>query len=91
VEDRGEGGVLVHCMMGISRSSSVCIAWLMSRKAMSYDDAYKLMKAKRPIVCPNSGFAAQLKMWEKQGCDMEKWRAWRLMYGPGEPLTVKLS
>ena len=53
--------VFVHCAAGISRSSSMVIAYLMIEKKMRYDEAYGLVKKKRPIICPNLGFQAQLR------------------------------
>ena len=32
---------------------------------MSFDDALKFVKGKRRVVCPNSGFQEQLKLFEK--------------------------
>lgn len=59
------GNILVHCDMGISRSASVIIAWLMTRKGMSLCDAYSYVKSKRSIIQPNPGFIKQLKTLEK--------------------------
>ena len=53
--------VFVHCAAGISRSSSMVIAYLMIEKGMSYDAAFELLRKKRPIVSPNAAFKAQLK------------------------------
>ena len=53
--------VFVHCAAGISRSSSMIIAYLMIEKGMSYDAAFELVKKKRPIIKPNVYFKAQLK------------------------------
>uniref|UniRef100_T1GHX6 tRNA pseudouridine synthase n=1 Tax=Megaselia scalaris TaxID=36166 RepID=T1GHX6_MEGSC len=49
------GVVLVHCNAGISRSASVIIAYLIMKKGMSFDEAFKLVKDKRPAIQPNSG------------------------------------
>lgn len=57
--------VLVHCVVGSSRSASIVIAYLMWKKKMKYEDAYSFVKEKRPIVLPNNGFQEQLKMFEK--------------------------
>lgn len=48
--------VLVHCQMGMSRSSSLVIAFLMKEYGMSYAKAKKYTKDRREIVQPNEGF-----------------------------------
>ncbi|XP_068629859.1 probable dual specificity protein phosphatase DDB_G0283417 [Battus philenor] len=53
--------VLVHCNAGVSRTSMVAIAYLIS-KGMNYEDAYSLLKSKRPSIQPNIGFIRQLKL-----------------------------
>lgn len=53
--------VLVHCMMGISRSSSMVIYYLMKSKGWTYDQAYTFVKEKRDIVHPNRGFVEKLQ------------------------------
>jgi len=60
-----KGGVLVHCMAGVSRSSTVVISYLMSRQNMTYEQAYKQVKSVRRIIQPNEGFVRQLKHYEK--------------------------
>ena len=53
--------VLVHCNMGISRSSSFVIAYLMHKKMFKkYKDALSYVRKRRPIVAPNKGFERQL-------------------------------
>lgn len=54
-----EGGVLIHCHAGVSRSATVLIAYLIS-EGMTYQDALKFVRSKRPIVEPNFGFTIQL-------------------------------
>jgi len=56
-----KGGVMVYCQMGISRSATIVMAYLMTEKGMTYDEAYALLVSKRPIVKPNLGFVRQLK------------------------------
>jgi hypothetical protein len=58
--DDGDGAVLVHCQRGVSRSATVVIAYLMKHRGMSRDDAYVLVKGRRPLVDPNIGFWEQL-------------------------------
>lgn len=60
------GNVLVHCHAGISRSSTICISYLMQYHNLSYDAALSLMKSKREKINPNPGFEKQLKEFEKQ-------------------------
>ena len=48
--------VLVHCQMGMSRSSSLVIAFLMKEYGMDYHTARSFAKNKRKIVEPNEGF-----------------------------------
>lgn len=57
------GKVLVHCFAGVSRSSSMVIAYLMRFHNMEYVKAYNLVKVKRPWINPNYGFQAQLKRY----------------------------
>ena len=64
---RCEGGrVLVHCMAGVSRSASLCIAYLMKYGQMTLRDAYHHVKARRSVIRPNSGFFKQLIEYEKK-------------------------
>mmetsp|Transcript_33658 Transcript_33658/g.85103 ORF Transcript_33658/g.85103 Transcript_33658/m.85103 type:complete len:230 (+) Transcript_33658:64-753(+) len=65
-EGAAAGGVLVHCMMGVSRSSSVLLAYLIDSKGMTYDDAFALVKSRRQAAIPNSGFVKQLRDYEKK-------------------------
>jgi protein-tyrosine phosphatase len=59
------GPVLVHCTAGISRSSSVVIAYCMKEKMWSFDEAMVHCKSVRPQVSPNPSFVKQLIAWQK--------------------------
>lgn len=59
------GRVLVHCVAGVSRSASICLAYLTKYKCRSLRDAYHLMASKRPMVRPNLGFWRQLIAFEQ--------------------------
>lgn len=59
------GRVLVHCIQGVSRSASICLAYLTKYHCRSLRDAYHLMKSKRPMVRPNLGFWRQLIAFEQ--------------------------
>ncbi|KAH9975712.1 protein-tyrosine phosphatase-like protein [Lactifluus volemus] len=58
--------VLVHCMMGISRSATVVCAYLVATTRMTPHEALAAVKAKREIVCPNLGFRRQLEEYARQ-------------------------
>ena len=49
-------GVLIHCFAGASRSATVVIAYLMYRRMLSFDTAYKFVKERRYETSPNIGF-----------------------------------
>jgi len=57
--------VLVHCQMGISRSSTIVIAYLISN-GMLLKNAFDYVKKRREIISPNSGFLRQLIDYEKK-------------------------
>lgn len=57
--------VYVHCLMGVSRSSSIVIAYLMWAHHLSLRDAMSLVQRKRACIKPNIGFESQLKNYEK--------------------------
>jgi protein-tyrosine phosphatase len=56
--------VFIHCMLGISRSSTVVIGYLMKYNKMNYEDAYKHVKSLRSFINPNHGFITQLKKYK---------------------------
>ena len=59
--------VLVHCNMGVSRSPSFVIAYLMQKKVHnSYIDAYEHVANCRDIIYPNLSFVKQLSQLEKR-------------------------
>ncbi|CAD8054425.1 unnamed protein product [Paramecium primaurelia] len=58
--------VLVHCYAGISRSSSLIIAYLIKYAGLSLKEAIIKLKNQRPQVDPNDGFMDQLKQFEEK-------------------------
>ena len=60
------GPTVVHCAMGISRSSTIVIAYLMRKYNMKYEDALAHVCRIRKCVNPNPGFRAQLKQFDKE-------------------------
>ena len=62
---RDSGGkILVHCIAGVSRSATVCIAYFMKHRDMTLKEAYFYVKGKRPVIRPNHGFWKQLIQYE---------------------------
>lgn len=53
------GKVYVHCLMGMSRSSTCVIAYLMLKKGYSAAEAIRTIRERRNIH-PNEGFLQQL-------------------------------
>ncbi|KAK9062989.1 hypothetical protein SSX86_016859 [Deinandra increscens subsp. villosa] len=60
------GTVFVHCCQGVSRSTSLVIAYRMWREGQSFDDAFQYVKKARGIADPNMGFACQLLQCQKR-------------------------
>ncbi|KAL5021476.1 hypothetical protein ScPMuIL_000631 [Solemya velum] len=61
-----EGGrVLVHCQAGISRSATICLAYLISTSHFNLESAYENIRAKRSVIAPNLNFMRQLQDFEK--------------------------
>ena len=58
------GTVLVHCLAGVSRSSSVVCAFLMACHDMSMEEAIGMVRSARPCATPNPAFVKQLRKWE---------------------------
>ena len=57
--------VLIHCKEGISRSTTLAIAYLISNGGRSLADALAQVQAARPVAKPNKGFIEQLEQLEK--------------------------
>ncbi|XP_063077529.1 uncharacterized protein LOC134467619 [Engraulis encrasicolus] len=59
------GKVLVHCAMGLSRSSTLVLAYLMIHENKTLPDAIREVAQNRNI-CPNQGFLEQLRQLDKE-------------------------
>ena len=57
--------ILIHCQMGVSRSASTTIAFIMKEYEQSLKDTLHQTKAKRNCVKPNPGFYKQLETYEE--------------------------
>ena len=50
------GIVFVHCFAGVSRSSSVVIAYMMAEHNLAFYEAMSFVRKRRHIIFPNIGF-----------------------------------
>lgn len=62
--EESEGPVFVHCEKGMSRSSTIVIAYLMWKTHSSFLETFYYVRSKRYIK-PNKGFVEQLKIYEE--------------------------
>lgn len=58
------GRVLVHCYQGVSRSSTLVIAYIMQTQRCTLHQAYTLVLNARKQIMPNVGFWKQLAAYE---------------------------
>uniref|UniRef100_A0A8C4WWI7 Dual specificity phosphatase 22a n=1 Tax=Eptatretus burgeri TaxID=7764 RepID=A0A8C4WWI7_EPTBU len=74
------GGCLVHCMAGISRSTTVVLVYLMTVTELGFADTLAAVRTVRTHACPNCGFQEQLQHFERYSLkDMRLWL--RLEFG----------
>ncbi|KAG9317910.1 protein-tyrosine phosphatase-like protein [Chiua virens] len=78
----GHGGkVLVHCMMGISRSATIICAYLMVSQRLSVSVAIQYLRKRRPEIHPNYGFMKQLHAFHecrhRPSCTNTHYIAWK--------------
>jgi len=60
------GKILVHCKAGVSRSATICLAYLISNSKKCLNDAYDEIKSKRRVISPNFNFMGQLLSWQDE-------------------------
>merc|ERR1711871_583657 len=66
-EARASGSsVLVHCVRGVSRSTTLVCAYVMARYGLSAGDAVKLAREARSVANPRDGFIKQLGAFRPQ-------------------------
>ena len=66
LDGRADQNVLIHCASGISRSATLVIALMISRKRISVIEAYQKVVDKRPMITPNNGFFRVLQEHQDQ-------------------------
>lgn len=60
------GGVFIHCVQGISRSSTLCLCYMILTQKISMEDGLKFIREKRQIANPNMTFLSQLIWFYKR-------------------------
>lgn len=68
------GACLVHCLAGVSRSTTMVVAYLMTVTNYGWEDCLSAVKAVRSFVGPNCGFQQQLQ--EFQIKQVSEYRSW---------------
>jgi len=63
---QSKGSVLVHCVCGVSRSTTLCCAYLMKHHSMTVEQALVQIRSRRHIIQPNNGFLRQLVSYDEQ-------------------------
>lgn len=69
-----EGNVLIHCLAGMSRSITVCVAYVMSVSTLDWRESLKVVRSGRAIANPNLGFQNQLQDFETNRLMAERLR-----------------
>jgi hypothetical protein len=64
-EGNPQAKVLIHCTAGISRSSTLTIAYVMHEQRLSLHQAYTFVKTHRDVIAPNLDFMGELMQFEK--------------------------
>lgn len=58
--------VLVHCYAGISRSVTVCLAYIMYSTHSTLEEAFDLLLKQNGAIAPNFHFMESLTCWERR-------------------------
>lgn len=66
---RNDSSVLIHCLAGVSRSVTLTLAYLMKHLNISFDEAFALVRLRKPDISPNFHFLRQLQLFERQSMD----------------------
>jgi len=87
--------ILVHCQMGVSRSASAVIAYIMKTYGWDLTElshapfhAHRYVKSKRNVVKPNKGFWQQLREFEQRLQLEWKASAKQFMAAPADSVSV---
>ncbi|KAE8371806.1 dual specificity phosphatase [Aspergillus bertholletiae] len=64
--DTHSGAILIHCDLGISRSPTIIIAYLMRKYGATREDVLTFVQSKQKVK-PSANFTRQLQVWEQVG------------------------
>lgn len=53
--------ILVHCHAGLSRSPSIVIAYLMDKHGYLWDEAFEIVRSRRPNIMPHPAIIMSIK------------------------------
>ena len=62
---KNKGIILIHCKLGISRSTSILVAYMIKYLGFNVKKALEYIKTKRKQVNPNQGFLVQLYIYQR--------------------------
>lgn len=79
--EQNGGKVLVHCMVGVSRSATACIAEVMKRLKCDLLRAYLYVRVRRLniIIQPNLMFMYELMKWQESLVGVPRTMDWHIM------------
>ena len=60
-----QGNILVHCQVGMSRSVTAIISYMIAVLGFTVEQSLKFIRERRPWACPNNGFMDQLLELQK--------------------------
>jgi protein-tyrosine phosphatase len=93
-EALNSGSCLVHCSFGVSRSASVCAAYLLSNyypHEMTVSSALDHIRLSRAKIRPNSGFMTALQTLESCNGDISQAiTMYPLSEGTNAPLSIQV-
>jgi len=70
----GGGGVLLHCLAGVSRSVTLATAYIMTITELGWREALNVVRGARKQAYPNMGFKKALRIFEQKDLQSERQR-----------------